>query len=160
MMRLLICLVILACNCAPAVAFACDNSSEATPDSACVVLDREGVKGVWFRLDRADELRRVHLEVPELRLQIKGLEQRGAARDFQLKNYREVVQLKQQSIDKAMANMGAFAKQAREAREGEQDAMDALHAWYRSPVLWAGIGAGIVVGIVVALAVATRETDM
>jgi len=132
---------------------ACDTVATATVESTCVVMEREGARGVWFVLETADELRKYKLEVPELRLQIRSYEQMAAAREVQVHTYLDVITLKDSAIKTAEDNMGAFARQAREAREAERKARDELGAWYRSPALWAAIGGILVTGIVVALEV-------
>lgn len=137
---------------APA-ARACDTAATATPESTCVVMEREGARGVWFALETADELRKHKLEVSELRLQIRSYEQMALAREVQVHTYLDVITLKDSAIKTAETNMGAFARQAREAREAERAARDELHAWYRSPALWAAVGGILVTGIVAALEV-------
>ena len=136
---LLLCLVILACS-APNIARACDTPSEATAESTCVVLKRDEIPGVWFNLATADDLRKLKLEMPELRLQVTGLEAKIITRDSQLTDYREVVRLKDVSLATSDKNMKAFSRRARKAEA-------ALDAWYRSPYLWAGIGAVTTVGL-------------
>lgn len=155
MMRLLVCFLTAACS---ALAFipaaqACDTIKTATLKSTCVVMEREGQNGVWFDLATADELRKSKLDVPELQLQISSYEQMALAREFQVSTYLKVIKLKDNALKVAEDNMAVFAKQARTAREDAHAAMDELDAWYRSPSLWAGIGAAVVTGIVVALEV-------
>ena len=142
-MKWLACLAILACSW-PSTAHACDTVATATPESSCVVLQREGVPGVWFSLGEADRLRKAHLELPELRLQIDKYEGLRDVQDYRIKAYVEVIALKDASLKSAVGNMDAFARRTRKAEE-------ALDAWYRSPILWTGIGAGLVTGLVLAL---------
>jgi len=59
----------------PSKAFACDTIENATLDSSCVVMAREGQRGVWFSLSEAERLRKASLIVPELQLQIKKFEE-------------------------------------------------------------------------------------
>lgn len=135
------------------VARACDTVATATVESTCVVMEREGARGVWFALETADELRKYKLEVPELRLQIRSYEQIARAREVQVKTYLDVIALKDSAIKTAEDNMEAFTRQAREAREAEREARAELGAWYRSPALWFAVGGILVTGIVVALEV-------
>lgn len=154
MMKLLFCSVILVCSLIPARAQAsCTKQADATPESTCVVMKRGEVRGVWYELKRADVLRKAHLEVPELRLQIIDHEIRANTRDWQIGNYREALKLRGKTIEDLKGSMVAFARTAREAKEGEREAIEDLHAWYRSPATWALIGGGVVTAIVVALAV-------
>lgn len=152
MMRLLLCSAILVCSRA-SQALACDTVVTATPKSTCVVMEREGSRGLWFSLAAADELRRYKLEAPELRLQIRSYEQMARVREVQVKTYLDVIALKDSTIKTAETNMEAFTRQAREAREAEREARDELNAWYRSPALWAAVGGILVTGIAVALEV-------
>lgn len=149
MLRLLLCSTILVFD--VSTAHACDTVETATLESTCVAMRRDTVQGVWFDVATADMLRKAKLKVPELELQNAELVSKMEVREFQLKAYREVVVLKQSSVDTAMASMEAFVRTAREAREDEQEARAELGAWYRAPSLWAGIGAGVVTAIVVAL---------
>ena len=155
MKRWLSCLVAAAFSTAALTppARACDTMATATAESTCVVMEREGARGVWFALETADELRKCKLEAPELRLQIRSYEQMALAREVQVKTYLDVIELKDSAIKTAEGSMGAFARQAREAREVERKARDELGAWYRSPALWAALGGILVTGIVVALEV-------
>lgn len=142
-----------------APANACDTAATATKASMCVVMSRDGVRGVWYELKTANELRETRdkfkLEVPELKLQIRLGDRRNSVRDFQLESYREVVAIKDGSIKLAQDSMVAFARTAREAREAEREAVEELNAWYRSQVLWMGIGASVVTIIVVSLSAAS-----
>jgi hypothetical protein len=96
-------------------------------------MDRDGKSGVWFELETADELRRAHLIVPELKLQVATLEQIQSVRDAQLKAY-------VQALDEQ--------KQATKEYRAE---LEETRRWYREPSLWAGIGAAFVTAIVVGL---------
>jgi hypothetical protein len=100
-------------------------------------------------------MRKASLEVGELRLQIKDHELRASTRDYQVQTYQDVIKLKGAALDGAKASMAAFVRQAREARKEAQDAKDELHAWYRSPILYTGLGAAVVTAIVVVLSVSS-----
>lgn len=157
MMKSLICLVAAVCSVfvSPSVARACDTLATATLESDCVVMDRAGRKGVWFSLDTADKLRKLKLEVPELRLQILNYEKTLEIKNFQISSYLETIALKDSVIQTSKASMDTFARQARLAQEGERLALNELHAWYRSPALWAAVGATVVTGIVITLTLET-----
>lgn len=146
-------LLVFSCHtlawCSPA--FACETVATAKLDSTCVVMQREGRAGVWFALAEADGLRRASLELPELRLQVGALTERSAIRDYQVTTYKEVIALKDSALSTAEARLETFARAAREAEEGQKEAEDELGAWYRSPALWAVVGAALVTGVVVAL---------
>jgi hypothetical protein len=142
------------CTAIPVYA-SCETEATAKPDSDCVVLSFQNKRGVWFELNKADELRKASLEVGELRLQIKDHELRAVTRDYQVQTYRDVIKLKSASLDEAKKSMVAFVRQTREARKEASDAREELHAWYRSPVLYMGIGAAVVTTIVVALSVSS-----
>lgn len=149
MMKWLVCLATLVCSLSaslPAHAMDCVTAANATPASECVVLEQNGVRGVWFELKIADELRKAKLSFPELQLQIGALEQRGAVRDWQLERYLEVISLKQEALSEMDKGLAAQVRIAREARDGERKAVERLHAWYNQPSLW--FGAGVVVTLV------------
>lgn len=151
-MKWLVCSVTLACNAAPASALDCVTAANATPASDCVVLERDGARGVWFDLKTADELRKAKLSFPELQLQIGALEQRGAVRDWQLERYLEVISLKQEALSEMDKGLAAQVRIAREARKGEREAVEALHAWYNQPSLWfaSGVVVSVVAGVLIA----------
>jgi len=143
MMRLLLYSAILAFSWS-ATAHACDTVANATPASTCVVLEREGVRGLWFNLETGNGLRKAKLLVPELTLQVDLKQSKIDAREFQLKSYKEVLDLKTKIQKEQQKAVALLTKQEREARE-------ALDAWYRSPVLW--FSAGLVVSTVSVVAV-------
>lgn len=91
MMTLLVCSLLLVSS---GLAHAeCVTADEATPESTCVVMAREGVRGVWFSLAEAEAIRRMRLELPELRLQVQRLEQLTAVQGERVTLYRESTRL-------------------------------------------------------------------
>ena len=127
----LACLLLLASDqvahaeCVPAV--------EATPESTCVVLYRQGIRGVWFSLDEADALRQLRLEVPELRFQLGTLEQLAVVQDERIELYRESARLRAEALT-------ALQEQLELAHQREERLSKYAGAWYRSPVLWFSVG--------------------
>lgn len=122
----------------------CVVETEATPVSTCVVMSRAGVRGVWFTLEEADRLRRVHLEVPELRLQALRLEQLASIETSRAGQYREAAELRQENVTALEAQLEASLE--REARARAESG-----AWYREPALWFALGAVIATAVLVAL---------
>lgn len=140
MKKWLVCLAILASNGCGDVAFACETEATATPDSECVVTPRASVRGIWFRLDIADGLRKDHAVLPELQLQLKSYVDLAATREAQLLAIRQADALRVDISDKLQQTNEALARDATRARE-ERDAVKAsFNAWYRSPFLWTGVG--------------------
>lgn len=156
------CLAIAACEvltvlflalCAPRTAAACDTVQTATAQSTCVVMPVQGRPGVWFDLATADELRRVKLEVPELRLQLEKFDLIEKQRESQVSALLEANALRRETADMLSASIDVSVKDAREARQEAADAREELHAWYRSPWLWGVTGAvlgGVVTGFLIA----------
>lgn len=134
------------------VARACDEGAKARPDSTCVVMTRQGVRGVWFRLAEADELRKAVRLVPELTLQIQTYS------ELDEKRADEVVALKGALAARTAANEALKAevdKAVRAANAAQADAAAAreeLGRWWRTPIVWLTIGAlaGALAGIAIA----------
>lgn len=137
---------------APVAHASCDKEANARPDSTCVLMARQGVKGMWFRLAEADELRKMALTVEQLSLQIQQYSALDAART------REVAALNGALGSRAAANDALkveVAKAVQAASAAEADATAArkeLDRWWRSPVVWLSVGAlaGALVGIAIA----------
>lgn len=145
MIRWLICFASLACSALALPASAqCATEAEANAASTCVVMPRAGVRGVWFILEQADTLRREHLEMPELRLQLDRLERMSGIETERAAMYREAAELR-------LENTTALERQLDEALEREARARAEAGAWYREPVLWFTIGAVIATAVLVAI---------
>lgn len=137
---------------APAQARACDEAAKARADSSCVVMARQGVAGVWFRLMEANELRKAVLLVPELSLQIQTFSELDKARAAEVAALKGALTLREQAgvalkveVEKAVVAANAAQADAVAAREE-------LGRWWRSPVVWLSVGAlaGALVGIAIA----------
>jgi hypothetical protein len=105
-------------------------------------MPRAGVRGVWFTLETADTLRREHLEVPELRLQVDRLTQLADIETSRAIMYREAAELR-------LENTTALERQLDEALEREARARAESGAWYREPALWFTIGAAIATAVII-----------
>jgi hypothetical protein len=134
-------------------ALECVAALHATAQSECVVIERAGVRGIWFQLAVADELRRAKIANSEYQLQVALLEQRAGLRDWQLAQYMDVINLKQEAVTELERGLEAQVSLAREAREAEKRAEAELSAWYRQPALW--FAAGLVVSSVTMALVVT-----
>lgn len=107
-----------------------------------------GVTGVWFHpavaeclLGRLTVLERTHpLYVDRVRL----LDQRIAAQGRIVSTLTQAEELSRQIAETAT---GALEAAVRGRRQAEEE----LGAWYRSPVLWTGVGGVIVAAIAVAI---------
>lgn len=152
------CLAILGCSlflalCAPVTAAACDTVQTATLQSTCVVMPVQGRPGVWFDLSTADELRRLKLEVPELRLQVENYAAIEKRREAQVASLMEANILRREAADMLKVSIDFAVKDARESRQEAADAREELGAWYRSPWMWGAAGAvlgGVVTGFLLA----------
>lgn len=131
---------------------ACETVASARPDSSCVVLDRQGVKGVWFQLALADELRTSHQMIPELRLQLEKYSEMDLKRADEVEALRGALTLRQLVNDQLNAEVERMAKETREAQEQAAAATEALGRWWRSPIVWLTVGAlaGGLAGIAIA----------
>lgn len=152
----LICSLLLGL-CAPVTAFGCDTVATATLESTCVVLEREGRRGVWFSLDKAQELRKGALEIPQLRLQLQTHD------ELEAKRTEQVIQLTAANAERKSAMVAlestnaAHVADARRAREDASQARAELDRWYRSPWVW--FGAGIASGALAAVMIVDSVSD-
>lgn len=112
-----------------------------------MVYTLNGVRGVWFRLDEADGIRRLRLEVPELRLQVQTLEQMAEVQAERVTALREATRLRAEATAQATTQLEASL--SREAQLRSE-----VNAWYRSPALWFAVGVVVTAAAGVALAVA------
>lgn len=140
-MRCVLALVLAAALSMPYAAEACEVSATASPDSECVVMPREGVRGVWFRLDVANSLRQLRLEVPELRLQLDKSERIVEARDQQVLAYVRAIEEWKSVHSDLLAQNQLLVADARRARNEVAEANASRGAWYRHPALWFAAGA-------------------
>jgi len=108
------------------------------PDRARVSY--EGAPGYWFR----DEIARAMLadlsELPELRAELQLWETRATERDGQVRLLREALDLSIEANGHLHGVIDTAVRMGREATERAE-------AWYRSPVLWAGVGIVLGVGL-------------
>ena len=126
----------------------CYPIDKAPLDADCVVMPHGSQRGVWFRLDKADELRRLNLIIPELRGQVGRYEELMKLRDSQLTDLRGALGAHKRAGELLKTTNATLVKDARRARDERDKAQAALGAWYRSPFLWFGVGTlvSIVVG--------------
>jgi hypothetical protein len=136
---------------APAVR-ACDTAVSARPDSECVVLDRQGAKGVWFQLATADALRTAHRLVPELQLQLEKYSELDTKRADEVEALRGALTLRQAAGEALKLEVEKTTKEARESQEEAAAAREDLDRWWRSPIVWLSVGvlAGALAGIAIA----------
>lgn len=133
-------------------ASACETATRASRESSCVVLDRQGVKGVWFQLALAEELRTSHQLIPELRLQLEKYSEMDAKRADEVEALRGALTLRQLANEQLKTENERLAKEAREAQEQTAVAVEELGRWWRSPIVWLTVGAlaGGLAGIAIA----------
>jgi len=146
-------LLILVCSLIALSANAeCKTVAEARLDDDCVVMQFGEQSGVWFRLDKAEMLRKAWTELPELRLQASKYGVLLQQRDAQLSLYREAAR-EYKGVIRDLKEVNKYlVTETREAREERNKARAALNAWYRSPFLW--FGSGVVVTVITGLVVA------
>lgn len=154
MTRSQICSAVLACSAflamsAPLGARACDTLETATLESTCVVSALGGRSGVWFDLETANALRKAHLLVPELQLQVKNYAAIEVSRAKEVSLLREAVALRGGATETLKGVIAGHAKEAREARSDAARAREELNAWYRSPWLW-GVTGSVLGGLLTA----------
>lgn len=135
----------LACSliaglCAPLTAFGCDTVETSTLKSTCVVMEREGHRGVWFSLDRAQVLRAGSLELPQLRLQIETYERLEGKRAGQVTQLTAANTERKAAMAFLQSTIVAHVADTRRAREDAARAREELDRWYRSPWVWFGAG--------------------
>jgi hypothetical protein len=123
----------------------CVTAAQATPIDTCVVMARDGARGVWFELKVANDLRKYKLEVPELRLQIAKLEGVVALEKTRAEMFKEAADLRAQALKLQEAQVDRSLAAGAKAQEE-------TGAWYRSPILWFAAGILVTGAVVVAAA--------
>jgi len=123
----------------------CVPLEKATLKDTCVVMARGDVTGVWFELKVADELRKLKLEVPELRFQVQKLEAQVDVEQRRVKLFQEAAQLRAEAL--AQSEKLTDSVLAKSAKVQEESA-----AWYRSPVLWFAVGVVVTSAAVIGIA--------
>jgi hypothetical protein len=133
----------------------CFTLANAPLDADCVVMPHGTTRGVWFRLDKASELRQLALEAPELRLQASKALEAVKLRDGQVVLYLGAIDAQRQAVESLKVANVLLVRQANDARGAALKAQDELSAWYRSPVLWFGVGviSSVVAGVAIVQAV-------
>lgn len=122
----------------------CAPEAEAVPTTTCVVARQNNVRRVCLVPANASLLQREHLDLPLLReaLRLRAeqtVELQAANKDHQI----QAAQL-QAALTSEQARTVAAQADADRARA-------ALDAWFRSPVLWVGVGAVLGGALVVAV---------
>lgn len=120
----------------------CTTFAEATESSTCVVMRRGNIRGVWLTLERSEMLRKEHLALPELQHQLE-------LRQKELEKALEASKLYKAAADKRADIQVTLEKQLKESQLSESKAIERADAWWRSPLLWLGVGA-VLGGTVVA----------
>ena len=152
MTKSLKCFLVLACSllwllCAPATVAACDTMKGANESSTCVVMPHKGNTGVWFGLLEANNLRKIKLEVPELKLQIQKQERLEKKSDKELALLRDSLQLRKDVISGLKSSIGVHVKDASQARKEAARDRAELDRWYRSPIFLMAVGAVVTGGL-------------
>lgn len=133
-------------------ACACDEGARARPDSPCVVVSRQGVRGVWFRLAEADELRKAKLLVPQLSLQIQQYSDLDKKRTEQVTALKGALAARTAANDALKLEVGKAVQAASAAQAEAMAAREELGRWWRSGFVWLTVGAlaGALAGIAIA----------
>lgn len=119
----------------------CRTADTAKPNASCVVVKHEGRKGVWFQLTTADSLRRSHLLVEELQVQLKDYSRLDASRTAEVEALRGALTAQKAATAKAKEAAELSAQEARAAEESALAAQRSLDKWWRTPWVWLSIGA-------------------
>ncbi len=111
----------------------CVTEVAATSDSSCVVLTRDGVRGVWFSLEEAESIREMKLIMPELTLQLSSFERIAVINEKRIEGYQEITYEQQKMIELLQMQLNTATEREAHLRENTK-------AWYRSPALWLSVG--------------------
>lgn len=96
-------------------------------------MPRGELRGVWFRLDRADVLRRAELQRDEYALQIEAYDTIEKIRDDQIRYIKASSDVyREAAIEASKATKSAEKAYASERKRAR--------AWHRQPILWFGVG--------------------
>lgn len=139
---------VLACSVASPAKAQCVAEAQATPQSTCVVMARGDVRGVWFTLQEADNLRQAHLEVPQLQLQVQHLTQLADIQTSRMNQYRDAAQLRAETARQ-------LEQQLNDSLRREAQVRASADSWYREPALWFTIGAIVATAVILAVIAGT-----
>lgn len=148
--RLASCAIVVAMLAGVPRARACDLVAK--PDTTCLSLQVQGVKGTWFRLDMSQELLRANKLVTELSIQIHTFEDLDKERVNEITALRGALDAETAANAKLKVDVEAAVKAEREAQETAAAAQAELDRWWRSPIVWLAVGltAGALAGIAIA----------
>lgn len=125
----------------PATAHAeCYTIDKAPLDAECVVMTHGSVQGVWLRLDKADELRKLKLESAELELRLDKQDKLIATLEDQSQLLHRAVDTQGLVVTDLKKENELLVRQKNDAVADARDARASADAWYRSPWLWFGVG--------------------
>jgi hypothetical protein len=105
------------------------------------IIEHDGESGIWFRLDVARTMLADLEELPLIRLELESFAERLTIRDGQVERLRASVELAQEGERVAVEAL----QSALYARE---ETVRAYDVWWRSPALWAVVGAVVAAGVV------------
>lgn len=128
----ILCSLLLGARPAVALDLKCDTAIEETPDSQCVVMNRQGMRGVWFELGVANELRRNTRLLDGLQLQLNKYSMITALAEKEASVCREQVAVLESTRLKLEKQVELATSDARKAREE----LASGRRWYTSPIFW------------------------
>lgn len=118
----------------------CYTIDNAPLDAECVVMPFGSARGVWFRLDKADALRKMKLESVELKRQISLYEKQVEELESSSEKYAAAYSSQVEATKSMESINAALVSAAAESKRAEAAAKEKLSVWYRSPALWFGGG--------------------
>ena len=137
---LLSALLILACSTHVLPVHACDTEKTATPDSTCVITERNGRKGVWYDIDTADNMRKEYVAAPMIRNLLDQYKQHAST--LQLRA--DALEDETISLRLALTSSKLDTVDAKLEAERLKLKLDAANSPWRSP--WVLVPLGVVVG--------------
>jgi hypothetical protein len=122
-------LLIFVLGSAPA---ACQNSSE--------LLTNKGVLGYWFPMETGDKLLKDVTELKLLREKVSLMDAKFEAKDRLIELLKFDIQVSEGIGEKWKTAFEAQIKVTQKQQESYELQLEASKKWYRSPVLWCGVG--------------------
>ncbi len=110
-------------------------------------------RGVWFRLDKAEQLRSAWVLLPELAKQTALYQETLSLREEQVEDLRGSIAAHVEVEATLKRNNELLVGQKLDAERERDEALKKSMAWHRNPALWFGVGVVTTVGAGVVTAI-------
>ena len=108
--------------------------------SGSLVLEHEGQSGFWFPDATATKMLQDLTELPLVRLKVEKLELKLSKQEEYILLLKEDIKITEEISDKWKTAFDEQLKVTETQRAYYEEELKSLRKWYRSPIMWLGIG--------------------